>query len=72
MIYCIWFREVEAHLRSIGFTRLGEIEETVVFERMDGLIVTLRRVERLPEMLMNNAFHQARLDPPSLQTFWCD
>jgi hypothetical protein len=71
MIYCVAFSDVEEHLRSIGFERLGETSETVIFERGDEL-VTLRRIERLPELLMNNAFYEAGLQPPQLQTFWCD
>jgi hypothetical protein len=72
LIYCVWFREVEAHLAGLGFERIGETAETVVFVRGETDLVTLRRVERLPETLMNNAFDRAGLDPPDLQTFWCD
>ena len=71
MIYCVAFSDVEEHLRGIGFRRLAETSETVIFERGDEL-VTLRRLERLPEVLMNNAFYEAELEPPELQTFWCD
>ena len=71
MIYCVAFSDVEEHMQRIGFRRLGETSETVIFERGDAL-VTLRRLERLPEMLMNNAFYEAGLEPPELRTFWCD
>lgn len=71
MIYCVSLHEVEEHLRSLSFERLGQTEETLVYER-EGLLVTLRNVASLPEMLMNNAFYAAGLDPPDLRTFWCD
>ena len=74
MIYCVRFSDVETHLVRLGYRRAGATEQNVLFIS-DTSLVTIRMPNvqgHVPELLVNEAFDVAEVEPPKWDVFWCD
>lgn len=75
MTYCVRFREVAEALASVSYRDVDRIEGVVIFEHPQGRRLYLHAPNEngdIPEMLVNDAFDAAGLDPPAWNVFWCD
>ena len=69
MIYCIRFEDVVAHLQ-LGFRPAAATSESRIFRRLS---IRGPNVDGdVPEILVNDAFDAAGLQPPAWDVFWCD
>lgn len=74
MIYCIRFEDVVAHLEQLGFRPAEATSESRIFRR-SGERLSIRGPNvngDVPEILVNDAFDAAGLQPPAWDVFWCD
>ena len=75
MIYCVRFSEVAGTLRQRGYVEVDRSDIAVVFENNSAHRVSIHPQNRdghLPEILVNDAFDAAGLEPPAWDVFWCD
>ena len=75
MIHCVAFVDVVAHLNAIGFREVGRVEFQLIFRGPRDELFTLREPNiagYLPEILVNDAFDAARMEPPRWTVFFGD
>ena len=75
MIYCVSFQEVHLRLLFLGFEEVGRTEEFRAYERSDGGRFLIRPPNMhgyLPEIIVDDAFASASLDPGRWHVFWGD
>ena len=74
MIYCVLYEDARRYLEGSGFRSFGAAEGAEVFVR-NGDRFSIRQPSvdgHIPEILVNDAFDAARLEPPPWNVFWFD
>ena len=76
MIYCVSFSEFRAYIESLGFELVGGTDADLIFLRTsDNIPLTVHRPNHkgmITEASALNACDDAEIEPPRLDTDWCD